>query len=341
MKKHRKILCLILSFTLVLLSAVYCFADSNSTVQTGIPIIRTQRYSLFGALYRAQGIASDSTNLYFGSNQFVFSFSNITKTSLNGKLIRANLNAIPFKAKLDLCNHVGGIDFADGFIWAGIEDNIERKGHKYNNPYVAVYDAETTKLVRYKKLPLALRVSQDNGDGIITADECKLIYSKQDYNEQTDIRMHTDGIPWVVADTERGYFYSAEWSNAKYINVFDIETFEFVKLIEIVDGNGNPYSYTDPDGNISEGLHRCQGADMFEGKLFCSTDIGESHPVITLDFDKIEGKAVADVLFERNLGDCECEDGTVYKNSDRIIYATNYIDGITVYVRYYDISSLV
>ncbi len=299
-----------LSFLLsILLVFACCLSVSAQTAQPDRLVSETEHH-LFGALYRAQGVATDGEYLYFGSNQFVFQCSDILKTSFAGDAVNVNPDAIPFEAKMDQCFHVGGIDYHDGKIYAAIEDN------GYNNPYIAVYDAESLALLTYCRLPLGVTAQNEP------------IAEKTDVNpENGDIWMHKDGVPWVAVDHERNVFYTAEWSNAQYLNVFSLDDFSFVGLIPL----------TDADGNTAQ-LHRCQGADVYGGVLYASCDIGAEQPFVAVD----PASGVMTHLFDRNLGDdAEAEGMCVQTRADGVYFVSQYYQGIKVGVCTYDVTDLV
>lgn len=300
----------LMSVLLCALLVIGCVFPAAANTDREDRLVDSRDHLLFGALYRAQGVATDGEYLYFGSNQFVFQCSNILKTSFAGEAVNINPNAIPFEAKMDQCFHVGGIDYYDGKVYAGIEDN------GYYNPYVAVYDAGTLELLSYKRLPVG-----------VTADG-EPIENKDDINyENGDIHMHTDGIPWVAVDAARNVFYTAEWSDADRLNVFSLEDYSFVGFIELTDKNGEPVV-----------LDRCQGADVYGNVLYASCDIGSEQPFMAIDLTS----GVMTHLFDRNLGeDAEAEGMCVQTTPDGVFFISQYYTGVKVVVCTYDVSDLV
>jgi len=65
----------------------------------------------------------------------------------------------------------------------------------------------------------------------------------------------TDGVPWVAVDGPRGNIYVAEWNPTLAIFVFDLATVTYSRSIPL----------RPPSGRI-------QGAKVFEGSLYLSTD---------------------------------------------------------------------
>lgn len=78
----------------------------------------------------------------------------------------------------------------------------------------------------------------------------------------TPIRIHAlddvplpDGVPWVAVDGPRNQIYVAVWDPTPEIFVLDLATLEFKATIP-----------------LRRTLHRIQGAKVFEGSLYASTD---------------------------------------------------------------------
>lgn len=305
-KKCKRTVSLLLVCILVCCNAFACAAAPADADR----LVQKQEYSLFGALYRAQGIATDGEYLWFGSNQYVFQCSDILKTTFDGDAVCINPNAIPLAAKADGCFHVGGIDYLDGKIYAAIEDD------GYYDPYIAVYDAGTLSLLQYKRLPVGV-----TADG--TPIDCK-----DDVNPANgDIFLHKDGVPWVAADPVRNVFYTAEWSNAQRLNIFSLSDFSFVGFLPLTDENGN-----------AAVLDRCQGADVYGDVLYCSCDIGTEQPFMAIDLTS----GTQTHLFDRNLGeDAEAEGMCVQTTEQGVFFVSQYYVGVTVAVCAYDVTDLV
>ena len=93
-------------------------------------------------------------------------------------------------------SHIGDIDYANGKLYAPIEDE-----NVYNLPYIAIFDPVTLKYTGEKHL-----LPQN---------------------------LLTEGVPWVAVDPARGYLYTAEWENDKVLNVFDLNTFELIRTVPL------------------------------------------------------------------------------------------------------------
>jgi len=150
----------------------------------------TADFVLFDALTRAQGITTDGEHLFFSENY------GLVKTDLTGEnIVKTNLIAIPPALLLKGCKHIGGITYYDGKIYCPIEDS-----KVFENLYIAVFDAETLKLVKYETVPL---------------------------------EAHEYGIPWCVADKATGLLYSARRDHITTINIYDSDTLELIDYLEI------------------------------------------------------------------------------------------------------------
>jgi len=147
--------------------------------------LRTADFALFDALVRGQGVTTDGEHFYFSWNY------GLTKTDLSGKkILRQNLVAIPPALLLRGCKHIGGIGYYDGRLYCPIEDS-----KVFEHLYIAVYDAATLRLLKYRAVPL---------------------------------EAHEFGIPWCAVDPATGLLYSARRDHLACLNVYDPETLELV-----------------------------------------------------------------------------------------------------------------
>lgn len=221
----------------------------------GAEIIGKNTYVLYDYHMSSQGVTNDGEYFYFSGNK------NLGKASIEtGEIFRITTNAIPQVLKDKGCNHIGGLSYYNGYVYAAIED-----GPDYLNSFIALYDAETLEFTgTYYELPHEL---------------------------------HIEGVPWCAVDAERGFLYTAEWSNATVLNVFSLDNMSLVKTV-----------------TLSETIDRIQGAEMFGGKLYMSCDEeNDMKRVFVLD---VETGEVAP-LFARNIGKVfEAEGMTVLSDED-------------------------
>jgi hypothetical protein len=71
--------------------------------------------------------------------------------------------------------------------------------------------------------------------------------------------LQTKGVPWIAVDPARGFAYLAEWDPTTQLNRFTLGTLAYVDSLPL----------TMPAGQT---LGRIQGAKVFEGALYLSTD---------------------------------------------------------------------
>lgn len=221
----------------------------------GAEIIAKNTYVLYDYHMSSQGVTNDGEYFYFSGNK------NLGKADMEtGEIFRITTNAIPEVLKEKGCNHIGGLSYYNGYVYAAIED-----GPDYLNSFIALYDAETLKFTGiYYELPHEL---------------------------------HIEGVPWCAIDAEKNYLYTAEWTNATVLNVFNLNDMSLVKTIE-----------------LSEPIDRIQGAEMFDGKLYMSCDEeNDMKRVFSLDVET--GKV--EPVFARNIGTAfEAEGMTVYADEN-------------------------
>lgn len=171
------------------------------------------------------------------------------KTSLvkiafdNQTVLAYNYEAIPEEFKDNYGSaHIGGISYCDGYIYAPLEDS---KVWEY--PILAVYDAETLEFTgKYKILP-------------------------------NDIM--TRGMSWLACDKENGLIYSSHSKEATELYCFDLETFEYVKTVELSEMVGKPQG-----GEVYKGLIYIGSNDMTRAVYTINPVTGE----VEKCFDRIK-----------------------------------------------------
>lgn len=250
-----------------LLTAILLIAATNAENPPGLPdgaeLVGSHTYMLDQALMRGQGVTTDGEHYFFSGNFF------LNKTNIQTHETMANnLLAIPPALLLKGCNHIGGIGYYDGKIYAPIED-----GSAYQHPYIAIFDAETLKFTgEYYEMPLEL---------------------------------HDEGIPWCIVDGLRGYLYTLEWNHGELLNVFDLDDMSLVKTIPLSEplhriqggdiyegmlylsadvGTKSVYRLSPVTGEVNLLFNRnvspeCEAESMTvlptpDGPLFCVMDIG-------------------------------------------------------------------
>ena len=203
-----------------LLAASFLFSLPQNYFASTWVQTRSYRFGVLDSLQRSQGITHDQDgNIWFSANQ-----SLIRTSTWNGTVTQSNMNPFSPELKAAGANHIGDIDFANGSIYAPIED-----GSKYQHPFVGVFDAKTLQLKQTLALPLALQ---------------------------------PDGVPWVTVDAAGGRLITSQYSNTTAINIYDLQTAQALqqipmsmKLDSIQGGKyWNQHLYmtaNDPDGGFA------------------------------------------------------------------------------------------
>ncbi len=193
--------------------------------------------------------------------------STLVKIAFDNQTVLAyNYEAIPEElAEAYGSAHIGGISYCDGYIYAPLEDS---KVWEY--PIIAVYDAETLEFTgEYKVLS----------------------------NE-----ILTRGMSWLSCDEENGLIYSSHSKEATELYCFDLETFEYVKTVE-----------------LSEMVGKIQGGEVYNGLIYVGTN-DATRAVYTINPSTGEVEKCFDrIMYEWKLIDNfggEGQDVTVYPMED-------------------------
>lgn len=137
------------------------------------------------ALMHGQGVTTDGEYFYFSS------LMGLIKTELDGETrVAQNTIALPLELIKKGCDHIGGISYMNGYVYATTEDS-----KVFENLYLIKYDAQTLKAVEYRAMP---------------------------------IEKHEGGAPWCIADKERNVIYSARCDSFEELNVYDADTLEYL-----------------------------------------------------------------------------------------------------------------
>ncbi len=187
-------------FTTIALIFSYLFGFGTSTVSEGFELVRNEKLHAPVSMFSGQGLCYDG-EYFYGSGSLTFiNFTGLVKFDENMKCIEKKSNAVPkeFYEKYG-SNHIGGIDCANGYIYAPVEGEIDGEGYLYN--FILLYDCET------------------------------LEYTGTYYDMTSEYL--TDGIPWCAIDREKGYLYTSKFDGVTEILQYDLETMNFIKTIPI------------------------------------------------------------------------------------------------------------
>lgn len=247
----KKATALIAALVLMVVSA----EERNLPAPDGAEVCGKTRYVLFDRQLTSQGVTNDGEYFYFSGNKYLAKAPITT-----GETEMANWDAIPDELEERGCNHIGGLSYYNGYIYAAIED-----GPDYLNSFIALYDAETLSFTgTYYELPHEL---------------------------------HLEGVPWCAVDVESNCLYTAEWSNATVLNIFNLDDMTLRGTLP-----------------LSEPIDRIQGAELYDGKLYLSCDEeNDQKRILTLDVET----GLIETAFTRNVGSqFEAEDLTITIDED-------------------------
>lgn len=253
-----------------------------TTEPTSIELVKTDRLLLEKAMYSGQGITTDGEYYYTSGTITAMDITGLAKWNAEDfSLVDSRLGVIPNEYKENYeFNHVGGISYYDGLIYAAVENK------KRDRTLVVTYDCETLDAVSVNEV-------------------------KDEYL--------TDGIPWCAVDGDNGYVYCSPFRNVEKIVAFDIDTMEFSHYIE-----------------LSEAVTRIQGGEVYDGKIYLSSDNGENtDTVYCVDVENGETQTVCERTVPGLAGN-EAEGMTVFPMSDgSLMHILDYDKAVGIYIRHY------
>ncbi|MDR2646605.1 MAG: hypothetical protein LBB67_00535 [Oscillospiraceae bacterium] len=129
---------------------------------------------------------------------------------------------------------------------------------------------------------------------VLIYDAETLRYTGENYELARDL--HVGGVPWIAVDGANDRAYTAEWSNASVLNVYRLSDFTLLETLP-----------------LSAPIDRVQGAQFYDGTLYCATDIKDSHAVLAVNPETGEVKTV---LLRRLDNSCEAEGIAVWPMAD-------------------------
>lgn len=160
------------------------FAAPARSTETA-ELVSTDTFVFDNALIMGQGITTDGEYYYTSGSIAAVNITSLGKYTVDGMdFVDKEINPLP-----DICmergnNHIGGISYYDGKLYAPVE------GGERVFACIVVFDAET------------------------------LEATGEIYDLPNEI--YTDGVPWCAVDGETGYLYASKWKNAETIYVYDV-----------------------------------------------------------------------------------------------------------------------
>lgn len=138
------------------------------------------------ALLMGQGITTDGEYYYTSGALAAVDITALAKFTFEDmEIVKSRVNPLPKECSKRGNDHIGGISYYNGKIYASVEDSDE-----YIYPCIVVFDCETLEATgEVYELP----------------------------KEQYD-----DGVPWCAVDRETGYLYASKWNDIKTIYAYDI-----------------------------------------------------------------------------------------------------------------------
>lgn len=226
------------------------------------------------ALLMGQGITTDGEYYYTSGALAAIDLTALAKFTFDDmEIVMSRVNPLPSECSKRGDDHIGGISYYNGKIYASVEDSDD-----YIYPCIVVFDCETLKS------------------------------TGEVYN--LPAKIYDDGVPWCAVDPETGYLYASKWSEAKSIYVYDVnDSMKLVKeipltglgVIDRIQGgefcDGTLYLSNDIKGNGN--FKNILSVDVKTGevKLFTQRDVGgDNVEAEGLTFWKSEDGAVMHVL---------------------------------------------
>lgn len=191
------------------------------------------------ALLMGQGITTDGEYYYTSGSITALNLQALAKFTFDDmELVDSHVNPLPEVCEERGNNHIGGISYYNGKIYASVEGGDECYA------CIVVFDCETL---------------EPTGE----------VYDLP--NE-----LYDDGIPWLAVDKETGLLYASKWTDAEYIRVYDIndgmknvDNIQLSEKIHRTQGgefyNGTLYLSNDIEGY--ETYKRILSVDVETGKV--------------------------------------------------------------------------
>ena len=165
---------------------VLTLLTTPTPLDTDTAVFRDQHlFVMAEALAMGQGITTDGAFFYTAGAATGLHVTYVAKIEIASMTMTAkHLNPLPEKCKARGNDHIGGISYYNGKIYASVE------GGDVCRACIVVFEPDTL---------------EPTGD----------VYDLP--NDDFD-----DGIPWLAVDPDTGYLYASKWSHAETVYVFDV-----------------------------------------------------------------------------------------------------------------------
>lgn len=189
-----------LRYFIMLPILIFTILTSQSAVSTETAkLISTDTFVFDQAAVMGQGITTDGEYYYTSGSITGIGLTAIAKFTVDGmEIVDRHISPLPKECTDRGNNHIGGISYYNGKIYAPVEGGDEVPA------CIVVFDAET------------------------------LEPTGEIYDLPKDI--YYDGIPWLAVDQTTGYLYASMWDDEKAIHVHDIN--DGMKLIKDIQLTG-------------------------------------------------------------------------------------------------------
>lgn len=160
-------------------------------------LVSTDTFVFDQAFLMGQGITTDGEYYYTSGSLAAVNITALGKYTVDGmELVSSKINPLPSVCEKRGNNHIGGISYYNGRIYAPVEGGDEVYA------CIVVFDAET------------------------------LEPTGEVYDLPNEI--YPDGVPWCAVDGNTGYLYASMWDDAKVIHVYDVNNeMKHVRDIEL------------------------------------------------------------------------------------------------------------
>ena len=266
-------------FTTLSLILSWIFGLGSAGVTGDYELVSSKKLSPAVSAFSGQGLCCDGEFFYSSGAMTGVNFTGLAKFDLDLHCKKAKSGRVPkeFREKYG-SNHIGGIDCANGLIYAPVEGDIEGEGYLYN--FILLYDCET------------------------------LDYTGVYYDLTSEYL--TDGIPWCAVDRENGCLYTSMFDPVDVILQYDLETMSFIRAIPLSEQlhrlqGGSVYegelylSYDCKDPGTREVIYKVDPADGSvsavlvreisnydnEAEDICVYPLPDGTLIHTLDYDKL------------------------------------------------------
>ncbi len=251
-------------------------ASSTDTAE----LISKDTFVFDQALMMGQGITTDGEYFYTSGAIAGVGITVLAKFTVEDmELVASKINPLPEVCTDRKNDHIGGISYYDGKIYASVE------GPDEGYPCIVVFDCET------------------------------LTCTGEVYD--LPIEIYDDGVPWCAVDKETGYLYASKWSDAETVYCYDVnDSMKLVReipltglgVIDRIQGgefyNGSLYLSNDVKdkdtlknilkvdvgtGEVSLAAERNVGGDNVEAEGMTFLETADGAVMHVLDYNKLIG----------------------------------------------------